>query len=226
MPIQHEVTQGDSVARLAAQYGFFPETLWNHPENAALKALRPSMNVLAPGDVLHIPDKREGQFSCETGQRHVFRRKAVPMLFRVQLLDGRTPRANRPYRLEVDGQPLEGLTSAQGCIERYIPNAARQGRLVVDDGIVDVKLDFGHMDPVALPAGVRKRLVNLGHVLPDEAEDVDGAQLAAAFRQFQRRMGLPVTGELDGITRDTLNRCHDEQNAFAQAASGSPGEDR
>lgn len=216
MRLQHEVTQGDSIAKLAAQHGFFPQTLWDHPENAALKAQRPSMNVLAPGDVLHIPDKRPGQFSCETGQRHVFRRKAVPMLFRVQLLNGRIPRANLPYRLEVDGQTLEGLTTAEGCIERYIPNAARQGRLLVDDGAVDVKLEFGHMDPVTLPSGVRKRLVNLGHVLPDETEDADGAQLAAAVRQFQQRMGLPATGEMDAPTQDALNRCHDEPGAYAQ----------
>ena len=35
---------------------FYWQTLWNLPENAALKTLRKNQNVLMAGDTLHIPD--------------------------------------------------------------------------------------------------------------------------------------------------------------------------
>ena len=217
MAIRHEITQGDSVAKLAAEYGFFPETIWDHPENAQLKELRQAMNILAPGDILYIPDKREAMHACETGQRHVFRRRAVPMMFRLQLLDGRRPRANLPYRLEVDGLPLDGHTDGEGRIEHYIPNGARRGRLTVDKGVVDVALDFGYMDPVARPAGARKRLINLGYALEEQDQEPLDDSLRAALRLFQDSVGLDTTGELDDKTRAELARCHDEPGAYERA---------
>ncbi|MFJ4376463.1 peptidoglycan-binding domain-containing protein [Pseudomonas japonica] len=219
MALRHEIVQGDSVASLAAEHGFFPETLWDHPENAELKTLRASMNVLAPGDVLYIPDKRESHASCATGQRHVFRRRAVPMLFSIQLLDGRSPRANLPYRLELEALTLEGQTSADGRIERYIPNATRRGRLRVGDGVVDALLDFGHMDPADLADGLRKRLRNLGYRPRDGAEDPDGLFLRAELSLFQANAGLPVTGEDDADTRAALARNHDEAGVYQKAAA-------
>jgi hypothetical protein len=217
MAIRHQIRQGDSVAKLAERYGFSPQTIWDHPENADLKSLRRDMNILAPGDVVYVPDRRDDSRACETGRRHVFRRRAVPMLFRVQLLDGREPRAGLPYVLEVDGARLEGKTDAEGRIERYVPNKARHGRLVVDGGAVDVALDFGHMDPVDTPAGVRKRLVNLGYALDDAADDTGDAAMRAALRLFQQSVGLAPTGDPDDDTRAMLERCHDQPGAYEQA---------
>jgi len=36
---EHQVQQGDCINSIGLQYGFFPNTLWNHPDNAELKSL-------------------------------------------------------------------------------------------------------------------------------------------------------------------------------------------
>jgi N-acetylmuramoyl-L-alanine amidase len=54
----HNVVQGDCVLSIAEQYGFFWETVWNHPSNAELKKKREDPAILYPGDVVFVPEKR------------------------------------------------------------------------------------------------------------------------------------------------------------------------
>src|SRR4051794_29578662 len=59
MPIRHIVEQGDTIVALAERHGLFARTLWEHPQNAALRDLRARMDVLLPGDEVYIPDRRD-----------------------------------------------------------------------------------------------------------------------------------------------------------------------
>ena len=52
------VNRGDSIPSLAHDNGHFWETLWNHGDNAALKALRKTPNILMPGDEVFVPEIR------------------------------------------------------------------------------------------------------------------------------------------------------------------------
>ena len=99
MPVQCVIQDGDSVIKLSEQYGFAAETIWSDSANASLKKSRPDMNVLVPGDVVVIPDKKVKQEKRPTGKRHKFRRKGIPALFRLQLFDGDSPRKNQDYQL-------------------------------------------------------------------------------------------------------------------------------
>src|SRR5258708_29736807 len=99
MAVRHTVQQGESVISLSEQYGLFAETIWDDPANAALRKNRPDMNVLLPGDVVVIPDKRPRLEKRETGARHKFRRKGIPALFRLQVYDMHHPRATQNYTL-------------------------------------------------------------------------------------------------------------------------------
>src|ERR1700674_415579 len=99
MPIQYKIKTGDCISSLAYDYGFFPDTIWNHPDNAELKQKRKDPNVLMRGDLLVIPDKEIKEVTKSTEQAHRFRKKGVPAKLKVRLLKKGEPRKNEKYRL-------------------------------------------------------------------------------------------------------------------------------
>src|SRR6187551_147610 len=95
------VHQGDCLSSIAAELGFLPESLWNDPGNAELKSRRKDMNVLMPGDVVNVPEKRPRSESVATDAKHRFVRKGVPSHLRVRLVVDDEPLAREPYELHV-----------------------------------------------------------------------------------------------------------------------------
>jgi peptidoglycan hydrolase-like protein with peptidoglycan-binding domain len=67
--------RGDCPISLCGQEGFFWETVWNHPENSAVKDLRKQPNILRKGDQVYIPDIDPGQAGRPTYARHTFIKK-------------------------------------------------------------------------------------------------------------------------------------------------------
>src|SRR5579862_4144209 len=104
MPL-HTVKQGECMNQIADQYGTFWETLWNHPQNSALRDSRGNPNVLMADDKVFIPEKEQKEEPCATTQTHVFRLRGVPvkLVFRLEDIDW-GPRDNVPYTLMVDGE--------------------------------------------------------------------------------------------------------------------------
>jgi len=74
----HVLGPDDCLKKIAYQYGFAWETLWNHPANAELKKLRLRPEALEEGDTIHIPDPKVRNESCVTEKKHLFRKKIVP----------------------------------------------------------------------------------------------------------------------------------------------------
>ncbi|HEY0080970.1 MAG TPA: peptidoglycan-binding domain-containing protein [Pyrinomonadaceae bacterium] len=223
MPIKHTVKKGESVDSLAFQQGFFPETIWNYEENAPLKEQRQSRNVLAEGDVLHIPDKRPKEHQGDTALRHVFRRLGVPAQMRIQLFDNEEPFANQPYTLEIPGrQTARDNTDEKGIIEMAVPPNATVGKLTVGEDKRVVELKFGLLEPIANDKGRQQRLNNLGFDCGREDGVVDD-KTRDAIRRFQRRVGLPDTGEFETKpefkTVDALYRIHDRFEGFPKPDS-------
>lgn len=209
MPIRHVVLQGDSVSLLAERHGLAPDTIWGARANEGLRARRARMDVLFPGDEVAIPDRRPKQVACSTDARHRFRRRGVPMLFELQLLDERgAPRAHRDYLLEVDGVRHTGRTDAEGVLRNYIHNGARRGRLTIE-GELEREVLFGHLDPIETVSGVQKRLTNMGFPCADDGGELRAATIVA-LRTFQRLCGLEPTGAIDDATREEIRACHDD----------------
>lgn len=204
----HEVRPGEGISSLGETYGLAPETIWNDPANAELKRLREDGNVLLPGDRITIPDKRVKSVPVASGRSHRFRRIGVPARLRLQLLVNDQPRANEEYRLEVEGRVIAGRTDADGVLDVAVPPQAREARLVIGPDAQEILLRIGHLDPYTEVTGVQHRLGNLGFLGVPPSGEWD-EPTCEALRTFQKKAGLPVTGEADEATRAKLADVHD-----------------
>lgn len=208
MPTRHRVVKGDCISSLADQYGFAPDVLWDHPENARLKSERGDPNVLLAGDEVFIPDKIVGVATCQTGRIHRFRRKGVPQRLEIHLVDNGEPRIKTPYRLEVDGRTYEGTTDEKGMLVQWVPPRCKRGLLVLADEET-FEMDFGHLEPATTPNGILERLENLGYLDPERNTDQEAVDWAII--QFKVDCcGLEQPGRgIDDATRSKLAELDD-----------------
>jgi len=208
MPIRHTVSSGDCISSIAFARGFFPDTVWNHADNADLKSEREDPNVLRPGDVVVIPDKTKKQVDKADKAKHRFKRKGVPDKLRLQILtENGDPVANRPYVLDLDGALFNGSTDGDGVIERAVPPDAKRAKLTLENWPLEYNLNLGHLAPADTLEGAQMRLNNLGYDCESTGGRLD-EPTAKALRRFQGEKELDVTGELDQATIDKLKEVH------------------
>ena len=207
MAKQHVVQQGEHISVIARQNGFFRfETIWDHPANAKLKALRQNPNVLHPGDVVTIPDKQQKTAPAATGRAHKFRVDAQLLELHVVLRDvNGDPLPGIECELEIDGVVQKLTTDGAGKIDRAIPVPAKAGKLRARGE--EFLLAIGHLDPVEEESGLRARLANLGYYLASESA-IDEEELRSAIEEFQVEHGLRVTGVADAATRASIKKSH------------------
>ena len=203
MPINYQVKQGDCISSIAFENGFFPDTIWNHPGNAELKKKRADPNVLLPGDMVFVPDKRPKEVSEPTNQVHKFRCKNTPEKFKLQLLRDGEPRAGEEYELEIEDLKFSGKTDSQGWIRQSIPPAAKIGKLLLAKGAEVYQLQLGNLNPSDEITGAQGRLWNLGlyfGVIDGKMSD----ELEEAIQEYQFTKNIEPDGKLTPATRDFL----------------------
>lgn len=203
----HVVREGECVASIAEAAGLLPETIWDHPDNQALKERRGQPNLLLPGDRLVVPDRRRLERPAASGQRHSFVRKNVSTRFRMQVLDCEAPCADEEFVLAIGPRSIDGTLDGDGCLDVQIPGSARSGTLFVGGGRLVYELDFGGLNPLETTSGLQARLENLGYS-PGKIDGDPGERTQQALMRFQLDEGLDATGEIDDATRDALRSRH------------------
>jgi len=208
----HKVAQGDCINSIAYENGFFWQTLWDHPKNAALKEKRKNPNILSVGDAVHIPDKGVKWLHASVEKKNRFQLKGVPARLRLAFHWAGEPRKKEPYILEVDGKVLKkGMTDENGVVEAGILPTAKAGKVTIGEGFRKIvyELHLGHLDPVADATGVKARLKNLGF-LQEEPDRVTDDELEEALMAFQSSRGLEPSGLLDESSRELLEDEHEK----------------
>lgn len=204
----YKIKQGDCISSIAFDRGFFPDTLWNHSENAALKKKCKDANVLLPGDTVFIPEKEPKTENCTTEQKHRFRKKSVPAHLRIRFLDtDDQPYANEKYILEIDGETINGATDQDGLLDESIPPGARKGKVVIGKEQDEFFLLLGRIDPIDTTRGIQGRLQNLGFYRGEEDGEF-GPKTEAAVKSFQQKHKLEITGKSDEVTLKKLEDIH------------------
>jgi N-acetylmuramoyl-L-alanine amidase len=215
VPTYYTVEQGDCLSSLAETFGLADwQTIYNDPNNAELRNLRPNPNVLLPGDTIYIPDNDSKKLDGSTDQKHHFVVKVPQTWLRILIRDGQqVPAAGCKYHLEIDGIPCPDRTlGSDGMLAVKIPATAESGTLTVwfdsevPEGTTWV-LRLGHLDPVGEETGIQARLNNLGY--PCGAVDgIIGPLTRAAVRSFQEDNNLAVDGIAGPITQAKLKKVH------------------
>ncbi|WP_437604885.1 peptidoglycan-binding domain-containing protein [Sorangium sp. So ce834] len=209
------IRQGDYLAQLAHRYSFSAAEVWNHPLNDALRQKRASPDILQPGDILYLPDARDGwnPLLLTTGgaNRFTARIPSVEIKLVLERADT-TPIANKRFRVEGLGtEPFNGITDASGLALFPVPVHVREVNLALEEEGLHCQVCIGQMDPVDEPSGAAKRLTHLGY--PASISlcefDVSADVLSEAIAAFQTAHGqLEITGTLDDATRDALVQAH------------------
>lgn len=205
MPRTHKVEQGDTIASIARPHGHLPETIWNHADNAKLKAQREDPDVLNPGDMVAIPDVTTKSVTLSTGQRHRYVRKGAYVVVRIRLLVEDEPQSGVNYTLKVGDALLAGSTDTDGVLEQRVPAEAREALLTLENDS-PIRIALGALDPKDTVSGVQGRLHNLGY-FGGHADGHFGEDTRAAWHAFQQDHGLAETDEPD---ESTLQRLSDE----------------
>ena len=227
--ISYTVIQGDYLSKIARSHGFTNyRSIWNAPENKALKEKRKNPNILYPGDKLFIPDKEIREESRATEKKHKFELQGDKLMLRIQLLDFKNkPVEGHECTLIVEGNPKEFKTKSDGMLEEEISTDHGTGK-VQDRGKPDPKQPFnasleiplkiGHLDPADKVSGQIARLNNLGynageipeHTLTEAEEEklLKSPQFLSAVEEFQCDFGLKVDGICGKNTQEKLVKVH------------------
>jgi hypothetical protein len=128
---RHVVVAGECLSVIAQDHGLANwQSIWEAPDNAALRALRQSPHVICPGDVLVVPGLQVAELACCTDASHRIE-VATPWLeLKLVLADhhGRPFRAHafQLWLEQADGEPyLHGSTDGDGCVEARLPAGTR-----------------------------------------------------------------------------------------------------
>ena len=200
---KRKVGEGETTSSLAKKNGFFWRTIWDHAENAQLKAKRKDPNVLLADDDIFIPERKRKEVSKGTEQEHVFKLKGEPAKIKMQLLQLGEPRKDEDYVIDIDGTQTKGKTDGDGKLEHFIPPDASSGKLILKGGREMYPLRLGYLDPLDVISGVQQRLNNLGYNCGGEMGDL-GEKTKEALRKFQADNKIEATGEPDAATKSKL----------------------
>lgn len=212
MTISHIVKKGECLSSIAAHYGFGEwRKIYNHPDNAGFRALRPNPNILFAGDKVVIPDLTINQVSVAGNARHSFKLKAPKTMLHLNLkhdLGGNAAKGKYEIRIEGIAEPITGSVGGDGAIDAEIPAHAKQAKLTLlhaESGKVlhTYKLQLGNLDPPTEISGAQAYLQRLGFY----TGAVDGKEshaLETALENFQTRYKLEATGKADEATRNKL----------------------
>ena len=206
---KYKIKQGDCIERIAYNKGFFWETLWNHPQNEGLKKKREEPNVLFPGDSLFIPEKTIKTESIDTEKLHRFRKKGIPSIIRMVLLDeDDEPLKNIKYILKIDGEIVSGKTDSEGKLSHPVNPNVKKGKLIIGEDKDEYDLEIGHIDPISEINGIQNRLNNLG-IFCGKIDGVLGPKTEEDIQEFQVAYGLEVTGKIDEQTKNKLKEIYE-----------------
>lgn len=210
-PKKHVVEHGDTVSSIARRFGFSSfKTIWNHPENAALRAKRKNPNILNPGDELVIPERDLREEVRATDKLHRFEADRERLVLRVKAIDLNEDTIHGPFLYRDEFQSTL-MAEKQDIQEVDIDPRVRNAEMRVSEAgkpPLEIALDVGGLNTVDDPEGQQDRLNNLGYFAGFSRKSVGTPQFQWAVEEFQCDQKLAVDGVCGTATQQQLAKRH------------------
>ena len=194
MAIRHIARQGDCLASIAAEHGIHDvHEVRGHADNEALREQRPTPTVLAPGDVVAVPERTPRTFSCREGGQHRFVAQLPRTRLRIRLVQHGEALAGEPFVVEVGGRRIEGTTDGDGLLDVPVPALEHVALVALERAGEAFAVGLGQLDPLDSDSGIAQRLGSLGF-----GPAAPGSEsLAGAIARFRQAHGLDAGGGAD-----------------------------
>lgn len=171
--VYYTLRQGDCITSVAASHGLFWRTVWQHANNAELRQRREDPNILVPGDVVFIPEKRQRPETGATEMRHRFRKKGTPAKLRLRLMREPEREQRQSHREPTQYPPPRDLTrqdpqSDAGPVEDE-PRANVPYVVVIDGDTTEGRTDSDGKLEVSIPPGASSGRLIIEPGTPQEA---------------------------------------------------------
>lgn len=218
--MEHIVGEGEHLAAIAAKHGFSSiKPIWNHPENAELKAQRGDPNILLAGDRVFIPDRESKQEPAATTQRHRFVASAEGLELHVKVHD----QGFQPIHGQASftsGKDSRSMTQKKDIFEIDVPAETSDGTVEFplsksERQRLPIPVQVGGLDPIETLSGQQQRLNNLGYFAGFKKTDATDPkkvdpQFEWAVEEFQcDHMGpTAVDGVMGKLTRAKLKEVY------------------
>ncbi len=214
MPIRHTVRSGECMTTIAFRYGFKDyHAIYDHPDNAELKQNRPNPNVLAPGDVVVVPDREMRTLSLAVDSEHRVKVHRPKKELRIVFKNAEgEPLKSEPYTFQAGTHdPVEGTTDGSGTLKEPVPIGTTRALVTIQGRTL--RLSLGALAPLkATPDeganGVRARLRNLGYNAGQASRSGIDRTTRTAIAIFQHDEGGTVDGALTDELRTQLSDQH------------------
>lgn len=201
----HTVKPGDTLARIAKAAGLRQwHRLYQVPENAELRRLRPDPELLAPGDQVFVPFREPKWQLCQTNAVNEFVLERPVHRLPLRLVDTLdSPVVGARYELALGGATHEGVVPESGVITHDVDLEVQQAtlrlRVAAEHGgesELVLELEVGHLDPIEVPSGVQGRLTNLGLYEGDRDGEI-GSDTEVALSRFRRTVDPPLEDDVE-----------------------------
>lgn len=208
------VRQGEHLARLAYVHGFDANAVWKHEQNAPLREMGRTPELLNPGDILYLPVKPKEGLAFSAGTSNRYRAQVPQVKVSLTFKDADQVLANEPYEIHglgtdgSSGPPETRKTDGDGKVDLELPVTTREVTIVFPNQNIAYEVRVGDMDPETEMGGIQKRLENLGYLPRERDSASEAAFMQAAISQFQKQHGLSPTGTLDEATTKLLKDEH------------------
>jgi N-acetylmuramoyl-L-alanine amidase len=211
----HTVKQGETLSRIAKQYGFATAAkIYDDPNNQDFRQQRSNPDVIYPGDKVFIPEKIPASFIVATNQKHTFRVKREKEIYRTRIRledESDDSLAGHKAILVMGDEALESKIETDGFVEWKLPKLivhSAKIQLFIDDGHSDkitheIDVEIGSLDPISEGSGVQARLNALGFHC-GEVDDKLRKKSEQAIKEFQTAKQLTVDGIAGPITQAEL----------------------